>query len=131
MENTVRSIPGNDQNNSIPSKDLTANDSLKTFTEKIENVRQSTSSASYPCFDTNGCSSELLEFKSVDVDFILQLITASPNKSCSLDPVPTENQSILKHFRFIILGQLKQKQLQDIDQDTCYELTLLSSYSLP
>ena len=99
--------------NSIPSKDLTANDFLKAFTEKIENVRPSTSSASYPCFETNGCSSKLLEFESVDVDFILQLIKASPNKSCSLDPVPTwiikQYSDVLAPFiAFLVNSSLRQ-----------------------
>ena len=110
---TLSEVLGNDQNNSIPSKDLTANNFLKAFTEKIENVRQSTSSASYPCFDTNSCSSKLLEFKSVDVDFILQLITALPNKSCSLDPVPTwiikQYSDVLAPFiAFLVNSSLQQ-----------------------
>ena len=52
-------------------------------------MRQSTSSATYPKFDEAGCPHSLLEFESINCELINQLIQSSPNKSCTLDPVPT------------------------------------------
>ena len=94
MENTERLAK--DRKNSTPSKDPTADDFEKnTFTEKIEGVRQFTSSAPHPKFDQdNKCSSSLLEFEPVDAEFITRLIRISPNKNCSLDPVPTSGDEI-------------------------------------
>ena len=86
---TLSSILGKDKKNSSSSKELTANDFLKAFAEKTEGVRQSTSTASYPTFDETGCPYRFLEFESVDCEFISRLIQSSPNKNCTLDPVPT------------------------------------------
>ena len=86
---TLSSILGKDKKNSSSSKELTANDFLRAFTEKSEGVRQSTSTASYPTFDETGCPYRFLEFESVDCEFISRLIQSSPNKNCTLDPVPT------------------------------------------
>ena len=87
---TLNGVLGKDRNNSTPSKDLTADDFLRAFSEKIEGVRQSTSNAPFPEFgpDTE-CSSRLSGFEAVDIEYIDQLIRKSPNKNCSLDPVPT------------------------------------------
>ena len=72
---------GKDRKISTPSKDLTADNFLKASTEKIEGIRQFTSSAPYPKVDQdNKCSSSLLEFESVDAEYITRLIRVSPNK---------------------------------------------------
>ena len=80
---------GKDCSYSAPPNDLAASDFLKSFFEKTKSVRQSTSSASGPLYCAGGCSSSLLEFRPVDANYIIRLIRASPNKNCSLDPVPT------------------------------------------
>ena len=87
---TLNGVLGKDRNNSTPSKDLTADDFLRAFSERIEGVRQSTSNAPFPEFgpDTE-CSSRLSGFEAVNIEYIDQLIRKSPNKNCSLDPVPT------------------------------------------
>ena len=99
---TLNGVLGKDRKISTPSKDLTADDFLKAFTEKIEGVRQFTSSAPYPKFDQDKCSSSLLEFESVDAEYITRLIRTSTNKNCSLDPVPTwiySNNTVLNWCR--------------------------------
>ena len=82
---TLSTVLGKDKKNSTSSKELTANDFLKAFTEKTEGVRQSTSTASYPTFDETGCPYRFLEFESVDCESISRLIQSSPNKNCTLD----------------------------------------------
>ena len=86
---TLSKVLGKEQKSSTPSKELTADDFLKAFSEKTDTVRQSTSSAAYPKFDEAGCPHSLLEFESIDCELINQLIQSSPNKNCTLDPVPT------------------------------------------
>ena len=86
---TLSKVLGKEQKRSTPSKELTADDFLKAFSEKTDGVRQSTSSAAYPKFDEAGCPHSLLEFESIDCELINQLIQSSPNKNCTLDPVPT------------------------------------------
>ena len=86
---TLSGVLGRDRSNQTLPKNLTANDFSRAFIDKINRVRQSTSSASGPRFETSGCACALLRFKPVGVDYITRLIKSSPNKNCSLDPLPT------------------------------------------
>ena len=86
---TLSGVLGRVRSNPISPKDLTANDFSRAFNDKIRDIRQSTSHASSPRFDPGCCSCDLLRFKPVSVDDITRLIKSSPNKNCSLDPIPT------------------------------------------
>ena len=71
---TRSKVLGKEQKSSTPSKELTADNFLKAFSEKTDGVRQSTSSATYPKFDEAGCPHNLLVFElwthqSVDPEF--------------------------------------------------------------
>jgi hypothetical protein len=70
------------------STDIKADDFGKFFEDKIEKVRASTVSAKPPDI-TVSSTSELSSFEKTSVDEVLRLITASPSKQCSLDPIPT------------------------------------------
>ena len=57
---TLSGVLGRDRSNHTLPKNLTANDFSRAFIDKINRVRQSTSSASGPRFETSGCTCALL-----------------------------------------------------------------------
>ena len=56
--------------------------------KKIDDVRKGTDSASSPFYTVNG-TSNLNQFKTIDVNLVTKIIRESPTKHCNLDPIPT------------------------------------------
>ena len=56
--------------------------------KKIDDIRKGTDSASAP-FYTVHSTSNLKQFKKVDVDLVTKIIRESSTKHCNLDPIPT------------------------------------------
>ena len=65
---------------------VTAENFAKTFVAKVEMVRQSTASSSYPEFDHPGCSTSMDHFNDINTEFARRLLTQAANKNCALDP---------------------------------------------
>ena len=85
--NTLSSVMGK-KKRSIIQENLTAELFLNGFSDKVSGVRSSTSGSPAPEF-SNFVGNPLSQFSTVDQSFIDNLIRQSPNKSCSLDPIPT------------------------------------------
>lgn len=77
------------QGNQIKSSDasLSSNDFADFFMDKVQSVRDKTAHAAPPSFSIS--TSVLSQFVCVSDDDILKLLSALPNKQCSLDPIPT------------------------------------------
>lgn len=60
----------------------------KFFREKIESIRAFTSHAPPPIF-TDSSKEKLSSFKPTTLEEVKRIISGSPNKQCSLDPIPT------------------------------------------
>ena len=68
--------------------DLKATDFGKFFEDKIEKTRASTMSVPPPNISvTTRC--ELSSFDTTSVEEVVRLVTLSPSKQCSRDPIPT------------------------------------------
>jgi hypothetical protein len=63
-------------------------DFAKYFSEKIEKIRSSTRTGEPPDFTSN-TGGVLRKFRLTDVAEVTNIILSSPNKQCSLDPIPT------------------------------------------
>jgi len=87
MWNTLSSVMGK-KKRSVIQENLTAELFLNGFSDKVSGVRSSTSGSPAPEF-SNFVGNPLSQFSTVDQSFIDNLIWQSPNKSCSLDPIPT------------------------------------------
>ena len=85
--NKLSMVMGKKQRSAV-CEDLTAEMFLKGFTDKVQDVRSSTSGASDPDF-TEYSGEMFCSFTPLDVAAVRELIVKSPNKSCSLDPIPT------------------------------------------
>ena len=86
--NNLSSLMGNKKRSPIQGT-LTADLFKKFFEEKISKVCSSTSSACPPVYrEFNG--KKLDAFTSITIDDTLRLISGVANKSCSLDPIPTD-----------------------------------------
>ena len=68
---------------------VTAKHFSKTFVAKVQMVRQSTASASYPKFDHPGCPTNMDHFNDINTEFARRLLTQAANKNCALDSAPT------------------------------------------
>ena len=70
---------------------------LKGFTDKVQDVRSSTSGSSDPDF-TEYSGEMFNSFTPLDIAAVRELIAKSPNKSCFLDPIPTCRTWLVKEF---------------------------------
>ena len=61
---------------------------LQFFEDKVRSVRAATASQPAPTF-SSPADTQLLTFQPCSEDEVRRLITASPTKSCALDPIPT------------------------------------------
>ena len=93
---TIDSVLQRGQNKTGPqASDLTAETLSSYFIDKVNTIRSSTSSAPQPVIQqlTSDCSFNT--FRPCTSNEVRQLISASPNKTCQLDPLPT---NIVKEF---------------------------------
>jgi len=71
------------------STEHSANEFAAFFADKIEKIRQSTSSASKPIIEQRDIPAFMSDFQPVSSAEVLSLIQHLPPKQCSLDPIPT------------------------------------------
>ena len=86
---TLSGVLGRDRHRRSKHTDITADAFSKAFKAKVENIRQTTSSAEEPNFRDIKCSSVFCEFRQLTVADTLRLLQRANNKNCALDPVPT------------------------------------------
>ena len=79
-------IAWRDKNKCEPS--FSAVDYHDFIDKKIDDIRKETDSASAPSYAVHG-TSNLNQFKTVDVDLVTKTIREFPTKYCNLDPIPT------------------------------------------
>ena len=65
------------------------NDKISTIRHDLENQNTASATGQAPDTDSIFSGTPLEEFQSVSVDFVKKIISNSPTKSCSLDPIPT------------------------------------------
>jgi len=98
----------------------TADDFAAFFQDKVETVRASTSAT--PLYDVpfKATESTLDDWTAVTTDEVNRLISASPNKTCQLDPVPTwlvkEMRELLAPFIARWLGGLLVERRTSVSQ---------------
>ena len=88
MWKTVDHIRGTD--NIIAPAPFSATEFHHYFTEKVESVRQNTSSAPLPVFSCNVNVSRLTTFRQLSVEQVITAVQAVLNKQCRNDPIPTQ-----------------------------------------
>ena len=85
--NTLSAIMGK-QSKPAANIDLTAEMFLKSFMDKVDDVRSSTSDSDPPVF-TSFSGAPLQTFSILNQMDVVKLIGQAPNKSCARDPLPT------------------------------------------
>jgi hypothetical protein len=78
-------VPADDDSSKVHSPDNFAD----FFSEKVDNIRQSTASAPPPVIASRPVPTELNEFRQVTAAEVGQLLKLTPNKQSSVDPIPT------------------------------------------
>jgi len=74
---------------SSSSSDFSADDYADFFTEKIDKIRHSTSSAPPPVISSRSATTQLETFSPVSSAEVGNLLKRSANKQCPSDPIPT------------------------------------------
>ena len=86
---SLSSILRRDKQSSSPAESLSAETLSRFFVEKIEKIRAATDGSDPPTFKSyNG--KRLVCFKEYSCDEIRQFLLKAPQKTCPLDPVPTD-----------------------------------------
>jgi hypothetical protein len=75
--------------NVLAESNLTADDLHRFFIDKVAMIRDSTVDASEPSYNAEPPGCTLGYFRPIDLDDVIKLIMALPDKQCVSDPMPT------------------------------------------
>jgi len=114
-------------NNTACSTSLTAYDFSKFFSDKISDIRLSTSRVPDPVYSVAPPQCQLACFSSITESDILEAIKSLPTKKCDLDPMPTWLLKTNSSFIIRFLTELFNKSLLSGDVPLC----LKSAYIIP
>ena len=73
-----------------PSDKIDAEQFHRYFVEKVAGVRSTTADAPLPSFEQSSTEVSFNCFQTVSLDEVVAAVKALPDKSCTLDPLPTK-----------------------------------------
>ena len=73
-----------------PSDKIDAEQFHRYFDEKVAGVRSTTADAPLPSFEQSSTEVSFNCFQTVSLDEVVAAVKALPDKSCTLDPLPTK-----------------------------------------
>jgi len=87
------------------STNFSVNEFAAIFTSQVDKIRASMSSTPPPVIKTQLVATPLSSFESVSVEEVTKLLSRTPAKHCSLDPVPNW---LVKHASDALVPVLKE-----------------------
>jgi len=103
-----------DENPVVSQSDSTtrAENFSNFFNNKVESIRDATESASKPVFEAR-TEQKFDKFIPTTTNDIFKLISASSNKSCGLDPIPTNLVKSCADLLSTFISELFNRSLND------------------